>query len=185
MPPLQARPTPTKATSADPKFLWNEIVRWTFEVCILRREGHEDAVTPLLRDRLPPLIQAWSKRCGHSADRCQQELRALFARVQESVEVGFIHRRLIVQEVCSRLAGPGGVAALAVHSAVSDRTKAKPAGIHLRRRIPLDDVPEMLDALAEAEVADFGEKILPVRSAVIPPLPEFAGESTSQVALTA
>ena len=173
------------ATSADPKLLWNEIVRWTFEVCILRREGNEEAVTPLLRDRLPPLIQAWSRRCGHSADRCQQELRALFARVQESVEHGFIHRRLIVQEVCSRLAGPGGAVALAVHSADSAARKPRPAGIHLRRRIPLDDVPEMLDALAEAELADFGESILPVRTAVIPPASLFAGESTRQIALSA
>jgi hypothetical protein len=174
MPSSQARSAPACALSADPKLLWNEIVRWTFEVCILRREGNETAVAPLLRDRLPPLIQAWSRNSGHSAEGCRQQLRALFSRVQESVEIGCIHRRMIVEEVCTRL----GAAGTPIHA-------SRPVGIHLRRRISLDDVPEMLDALAEAELAGHGESILPLRTAVVPPVPHFAAEPTSQIVLTA
>ena len=56
--------TPSAISSANPRYLWNEIVRWTFEACILRKEGREAKVAPLLQERLPELIRAWSSRCG-------------------------------------------------------------------------------------------------------------------------
>src|SRR5580704_17318386 len=91
------------AQSADPHYLWNEIVRWTFEACILRKEGRERKVAELLQERLPALIRSWSSRCGLPPEACKQQLRSLFTRAQESVELGFIQRRLIVDEVCARL----------------------------------------------------------------------------------
>ncbi|HVW20498.1 MAG TPA: hypothetical protein VHC86_04725 [Opitutaceae bacterium] len=169
--------TTASTQASNPRFLWNEIVRWTFEACILRKEGKEDKVAFLLQERLPSLIRSWSARSGLKPDACREQLRSLFNRVQESVELGFIQRRLIVDEVCARLAGrlPG--------SGVSKPAPA--ASVGLRRRVPFDNVPDMLDALAEAEFEAEGERILPVRSALAPTARIFAGEPVPQVALSA
>lgn len=156
--------SPAVPASASPHFLWNEIVRWTLEACILRKEGREGAVQELLRERLPALIRAWAGRCGKPAETCRERLRDLFARVQESVEEGFIQRRLIVEEVCARLGQPATAGA-----APSVRAPA----LGLRRRISIDDIPGMLDALAEAEFESLGEAVLPIRSAMAAPRAAF------------
>lgn len=171
---MQAATSSALATS-NPRFLWNEIVRWTYETCILRKEGKEDRVSSLLQDRLPTLIRAWSSRSGLAPDACKEQLRALFNRVQEQVELGFIQRRLIVEEVCSRL----GTKAFA---AVRPPT---PASVGLRRRVPLDDIPDMLDALAEAEFEAMGEAVLPVRRALSATFPRTVAETAEPVALSA
>lgn len=169
MPPSTA----SAISSSNPRFLWNEIVRWTFEACILRKEGKEDRVATLLQERLPALIRAWSSRCGLAPDACKEQLRSLFVRVQEQVELGFIQRRLIVEEICSRMGAQP-----------APRPAAAPMG--LRRRVPFDDVPGMLDALAEAEMEAQGEAVLPVRSALAPMVSlNFAEEPAGQVALSA
>jgi hypothetical protein len=165
------------APSASPRFLWNEIVRWTFEACVRRREGREAEVRGLLHERLPALIRAWSARSGLSGDGCREQLRSLFARAQECVELGSIQRRLIVEEVCSRL-GPA-----AVRSAT--RPAAGEGGLRLRRRVPIDDIPAMLDALAEAEFESLGESVLPLRSVLTPPRELFAAETAVPAALSA
>jgi hypothetical protein len=185
MSPSTASSAAIFATSAEPRLLWNEIVRWTFEACILRREGDETKVTELLHDRLPTLIHAWSRGCGQSADACKQQLRALFSRAQESVEIGFIHRRLIVKEVCSRLGAGARVPNPGDQASPREGRPTEPAGVHLRRRIPLDDVPKMLDALAEAEAEAFGESILPIRRSVAPTVTHFAEVPPAQLALSA
>jgi hypothetical protein len=164
------------AGSAKPQFLWNEIVRWTLEACILRKEGREAQVSELLQDRLPGLIRNWSGACGLPTETCKQNLRALFRRIQESVETGYIHRRLIVAEVCANLATqPAG--------------PSIPAGergpVRLRRRVPIDDVSGMLDAVAEAELETRAEAILPMRRAALAMTSLFSGEPASLAVLTA
>jgi hypothetical protein len=161
--------------SANPSFLWNEIVRWSFEACILRRQGQESKVTELLQERLPSLIRAWSTRSGLSAAACQQRLRGLFGRVQESVELGFLQQRLIVDEICTRMA----------FQPVQNRLPRATGSVGLRRQVPFGNIPDMLDALAEAEYEAAGEAVLPVRRAVIPPQELFAEEPDAQVALIA
>jgi hypothetical protein len=164
------------AQSADPHYLWNEIVRWTFEACILRKEGRERKVAELLQERLPALIRSWSSRCGLPPEACKQQLRSLFTRAQESVELGFIQRRLIVDEVCARLGRDP--------QAVATRLGATSA-VQLRRRVPIGDVSEMLDALAEAEFEMMGDAVLPVRTAISPSPRHFAEEPAASVALCA
>lgn len=155
--------------TADPRFLWNEIVRWTFEACILRREGRESRVAEILGQTLPPLIRSWSRRCGHAPDTCRRQLRRLFNRAQETVEVGFIQRRLIVEEVCARLsATPASMA-----------VRAEPARpLQLRREVPIANVVAMIDALAEAEFESRGESVLPVRRAIAA-APELFAEASA------
>lgn len=172
-------------TSADTRLLWNEIVRWTFEACILRREGEEAKVSELLCGRLPALIQVWSRGCQQPPEECKQQLRALFARAQESVEVGYIQRRLIVEEVCSRLGRANNVPNADLRVPAREDGKSAPAGVHLRRRIPLEDVPGMLDALAEAEGETFAESVLPIRRSIAPHMADFPERPAAQVALTA
>jgi hypothetical protein len=152
--------------SSNPRYLWNEIVRWTFEACILRKEGREAKVAVLLRERLPALIRAWSQQSGLPAPQCQERLRGLFARVQESVELGFMQQRMIVGEICARL----GENSAAVRQAAAE------APLGLRREVPIDDVSAMLDALGEAEFERMGEAILPVRRATLLPRDLFVPE---------
>jgi hypothetical protein len=174
---MLAAPKKTSAflASASPNFLWNEIVRWSFEACILRREGQESKVTELLKERLPSLIRAWSARSGLSSEACKERLRGLFGRVQESVELGFLQRRLIVDEICTRMAfQPSGA-----------HLPQATGPVGLRREVPFGNIPDMLDALAEAEFEMKGEAVLPVRRAVTLPQDLFAGETTAQVALSA
>jgi hypothetical protein len=167
--------TSTSVQSSNPRFLWNEIVRWTFEVCILRKEGREAKVAVLLEERLPALIRAWSSRCGLPAAACQERLRGLFGRVQESVELGFMQQRMIVGEICARFAQKPSLASLPGASG--------PMG--LRREVPIDDVSAMLDALGEAEFERMGEAILPVRRATMLPRDLFAEEPATEAVLTA
>jgi len=164
------------STAAKPQVLWNEIVRWTLEACILRKEGRETQVASLLQDRLPGLIRNWSSVCGLPSETCKQNLRALFRRIQESVETGYIHRRMIVEEVCARLTA---------QPAVAHARSAEVGPVRLRRRIPIDDVPGMLDAVAEAEVETRSEAVLPMRQAAASMLHLFSGESASPAVLTA
>ena len=161
--------------SASPSFLWNEIVRWSYEACILRREGQEGRVKELLQERLPALIRAWSERSGLAPDANRMRLRGLFARIQESVELGFIQRRLIVDEICARMS----------HQPAKTRLPQASGPVGLRRRVPFGNIPDMLDALAQAEFESMGEAVLPVRRALTPPQNLFAREPAAQVALSA
>ena len=164
------------AGSVQPQFLWNEIVRWTLEACILRKEGREAQVAELLQDRLPGLIRTWSGSCGLPTETCKQNLRALFRRIQDSIETGYVHRRLIVAEVCANLAtqpaSPGAAA-------------PERGPVRLRRRVPIDDVSGMLDAVAEAELETRAEAILPMRRAALAMTNLFSGEPASLAILTA
>jgi hypothetical protein len=169
-----AAETSASVQSSNPRFLWNEIVRWTFEVCILRKEGREGKVAVLLQERLPALIRAWSSRSGQPAAACQQQLRGLFGRVQESVELGFMQQRMIVGEICARFAEKPAFA----------RLPGVSGAVALRREIPIDDVSAMLDALGEAEFERMGESILPVRRATMMPRDLFA-EEPAEAVLTA
>jgi hypothetical protein len=162
--------TSASVQSSNPRFLWNEIVRWTFEVCILRKEGREDKVKVLLEERLPALIRAWSGRSGLTAATSQERLRALFGRVQESVELGFMQQRMIVGEICARFGQKAAQASLPAASG--------PMG--LRREVAIDDVSAMLDALGEAEFERMGEAILPVRRATMLPSDLFAREHATE-----
>jgi hypothetical protein len=172
---LTAPSLSTAPAAAKPHLLWNEIVRWSLEACILRKEGRETEVAVLLQERLPELIRRWSASCGLPSGTCKQNLRALFQRVQESVETGYIHRRLIVEEVCARLS-----AAPAAPAPVPAQT----GPVRLRQRIAIDDVPGMLDAIASAEHETRSEAILPMRRAARSMINLFSGEpSKNPVAL--
>jgi len=178
--PLMSAPAKTSASlqSSNPRFLWNEIVRWSFEACILRKEGREERVTDLLQERLPSLIRAWSSRCGLPSAACKERLRSLFTRIQENVEIGFVQRRLIVEEICARFSRPSA-------RGESGHLPVVPGSIGLRRRVPIDNIPDMLDALAEAEFEAMGEAVLPLRRAVMTPVQDLFAEEAAQVALSA
>ncbi len=169
---MSSTTTPSPVQTANPRYLWNEIVRWTFEACILRKEGREAKVAPLLQERLPELIRAWSSRCGLPAAACREQLTSLFSRVQESVELGFMQQRMIVNEVCARLGEqPKGA-----------RWPIPAQALGLRREVAIDNVSDMLDALGEAEFESMGEAILPVRRATQLPRELFAPEAEPSAA---
>lgn len=161
-------PTATTQVASSPvraSGLWQQIVEITREACVLRQEERESEAVVLLQQKLPPIIRSWSASCGAPADTCRQRLRELFASEQEQMRAALMQRRLIVDEVVSRLqvrAAATNATTSASAVVLTDATRP----VQLRRRIPFNDVEGMLDALQEAERGAVTEAILPVRRAL-------------------
>jgi hypothetical protein len=140
--------------------LWQAIVGTTREACLLRQEGREQEAVDLLQQTLPGTIRQWSNVCGESAERCRELLRDLFNREQEAARTALLQRRLIVDEVCSRLQVQRA-APETVESRIVVKNALQP--VQLRRRVPIDDVVGMLDALQQVERGELAEALLPSR----------------------
>lgn len=120
-----------------PGELWRVIEEAVREACLLRAESRAEEAAEILQHRLPPLIAEWSRTAGRSPDACRQALREMFARVQEQVTTATVCKRLVLRSLGARPA-----------------PEAPPTGrFEMRRRVPLHDIPGMLDALDEEERA--------------------------------
>ncbi len=119
--------------------LWRAIEDNVREACLLRAEDREAEAILILQETLPPLIGDWSRTAGLEVPAAQQALREMFARVQQQVANAALCRRLVLRSL-GQTAAPGPVPAPA-------------ATFQLRRRVPIGDVPGMLDALGETERA--------------------------------
>lgn len=115
--------------------LWDAIGKGVNEACILRCEGREHEAIAIIEKTLPPLIAEWSRICNRDAEECRQALRESFTRIQQQVSTAVICRRLVVNS-------------LTTHDRPST---ASTEIVQLRRRIPIDDIGCMLDALREHE----------------------------------
>ena len=105
------------------------------EACVLRAEGREADATAMLRDAVQPLIAQWARTSGLTTPECQQALRVLFARVQEQVATAVVCKRMVLRS-----------------AEVQARLGARPSGaVQVHRRVPIGDIPGMLDALDEGE----------------------------------
>jgi hypothetical protein len=116
---------------------WRSIEAAVTEACLLRAEGREAEAIAIVQGTLPAMISGWSRGAGIPSEQCQTVLRELFARVQQQVATATICKRLVLQSIDS---------AAVRHAPVA-------APVQLRRRVPLDDIPGMLDALDEDERA--------------------------------
>lgn len=114
---------------------WRRIDALVSEACVLRAEGREPEAIAIVQQTLPPLIAQWARGSGLAGEKCQQVLRELFARVQQQVATAAICKRLVLQSI--------------------DPTATRPddgnGPLQIRRRVPLGDIPAMLDALDEGE----------------------------------
>ena len=115
--------------------LWWALEVSVREACVLRIEGREPEALAILQQELPPLIEQWSRSAGLATADCQQKLREMFSRVQQEVSTASICKRLVLQSFA-----PG-----------VGRRGATSEPVHVQRRIPLADIPGMLDALEEGE----------------------------------
>lgn len=132
-------PTVSVAAARDAASIWKQIEHGVREACVLRCEGREREAAALLQETLPPLVREWSATCGSPADTCRNQLRDLIARAQEQVAAAMLSRRLVLASI-----------------GMPDNARARPntnGSFSLRRRIPIDNVPDMLDALQESERA--------------------------------
>ncbi len=152
--------SPAPITRARAHELWTEIVSTTREACLLRQEGREENAVRLLQQTLPTVIRDWSNLCGETPDRCRTLLRELFSREQETARAAMLQRRLIVDEVCARLQNR-----TPRQEIVESRIFSQPAPstLQLRRRVPIDDVVGLIDALQQTERNQIDEAVLPVR----------------------
>jgi hypothetical protein len=131
--PLSA-PILAVSSARNPVSIWKQIEQGVRESCVMRCEGREAEAAVMLQETLPALIREWSATCGSPAEVCRNELRELFARAQEQVAAAMLSRRLVLASIRT------------------DNIRAGASGtLYLRRRVPIDDVPDMLDALDEAE----------------------------------
>ncbi len=122
------------ASARDAASIWKQIEHGVRESCVMRCEGRESEAMALLQEALPSLIREWSATCGSTGEVCRNLLRELFAKAQEQVAAAMLSRRLVLASIRA------------------DNVRAGASGtLHLRRRIPLDDVPDLLDALQESE----------------------------------
>lgn len=122
----------------DAASIWQQIEHGVREACMMRGEGRTAEATALLQTALPPLIRDWSENSGLPGETCRAELRALFAKVQDRVAKAMMSRRSVLASIRADNVRAGA----SVSSA-----------LHVNRRIPLDDVPDMLDALQDSERA--------------------------------
>jgi hypothetical protein len=130
-----------KNDSAERGAAWDDIVRLTFEACMNRSDGREYAAKRILQEALPSAIAMWSRKSGLSGSTCKENLKAMFERVREQVAMAAIQRRMILGDLRKGSAG----------STPSQGSAAAAGKIFISRHIPIDDVSDMLDALAEAE----------------------------------
>ncbi len=130
---------PLAASTARSAELWRAIEDNVREACLLRAEDREAEAILILQETLPPLIGDWSRTAGLDVPAAQQALREMFARVQQQVANAALCRRLVLRSLGQ--------------SAAPVPLPAPAATFQLRRRVPLGDVPGMLDALGETERA--------------------------------
>jgi hypothetical protein len=143
--------------------LWRATEDAVREACLLRAEGRAAEAAEILQHRLPPLIAEWSRTAGRTPDACRQALREMFARVQEQVTTATACKRLVLRSLGANPA-----------------PAAPPTGrLEVRRRVPLHDIPGMLDALDEEERAAASRRN-PFPAASRPPIPAaIAGRNLS------
>jgi hypothetical protein len=139
---------------------WLALMRTTYKACLLRKDGREIEAAQLLGGELPEMIRKWSSRSGLSAAQCKDRLRSLFARAQEQIELSVLQRPSLIMEVCDRISAHGNPGDESPAPTGATAT-AVVRSIHLRQRIPIGDVSEMLDAIAEAEACStsFGRRV--------------------------
>lgn len=158
----------TTASAADrTAALWDEIDRTVRESCALRCERRDDEAATLLQHTLPALIREWSAGAGRSREDCRAALRQLFADAQERVATALLCKRLVIGSLGGSDSSPT--------SAPAHASASRPAAgqLHLRRRVPIDDIAGMLDALDENErVGRFLRQPFPTASRA--PLPALA-----------
>lgn len=113
---------------------WDEIARVVHETCVLRCEGREAEAMAMLETQLPGMIRTWSTGSGLSGEECRRRLRELFAQAQQQVATAQTARRLVLSS-------------LGREDGKNDRRA--PGRLQVRRRVAIDDVAGMLDALDE------------------------------------
>lgn len=115
--------------------LWTALEDAVREACTLRAEGLEKDAIRILQEVLPAMIARWSRAAGRPSTECQQRLRELFARVQQQVATAQVCKRLVLRSL----------------ETSNNEARLSPSAVQLQRRVPIDDIPGMLDALDERE----------------------------------
>ncbi len=153
---------PVEAT-VEAERLWREIGGQVREACILRRQGRHQAAATILEQGLPALIRSWAAESSLATAEAKAQLNRLFQDEQARVESHWIMARFIADgqphdsAVRQLAAFPG-----APMAAPADRpcfTGAAPSARAMvfpaiaPRRIPIEDVVDMIDAARDLERA--------------------------------
>jgi hypothetical protein len=143
---------PAQPPTTPPERLHSEIVARFREVCILRRQGRHQAAAEILRRLLPDLVRRWAATCTLGADQAKDHLRALFLAEQERVEHGWIVSRFLSETPIGHRGDASVSLARYAHRLAEGQADVSVAPAqHASERIPLHDVPGMIDYSLERE----------------------------------
>lgn len=142
---------PAQTPTTPPEHLHAEIVARFREVCILRRQGRHEAAAEILRGSLPELVRQWAATCTLRAEHAKQHLRALFLAEQERVEQGWIVSRFLSGAAPTHRKASVSLARFAHRLAEGQAHDAFADVPRPPERIPLHDVPGMIDYALERE----------------------------------
>lgn len=139
----------TELPSVEAERLWREIGGQVREACILRRQGRHHATTEILEHTLPPLIRSWGAQCTLPAAEAKARLNQLFTEEQARVESHWIMARFLNDDRAT--------AAAAQHLSAFPSAPLSPNASAMwfpaiaPRRIPLNDVADMIDVARDLD----------------------------------
>ena len=139
---------PTELPAIEAQRLWREITGEVREACILRRQGRHQATTTILEHTLPPLIRSWSSESALPAAEAKARLNELFTQEQARIESHWLMARFLNEDTA---------AATTRYLSAFPAAPASPNPVPMwlpaigARRIPLDDVADMIDAARDLD----------------------------------
>jgi hypothetical protein len=144
--------------------LWDEVVGTFRRACVLRHQGQVTEARTLLENSMPRSIARWSQVCAEKMTAKRELLNRMFADEQKRVEDASVLCDLLSNGLAESLIpslrsalscdmttalsedGPG-----ALHRRSAGALSGRSAGRGRPRRVPVDDVAGMIDALLVAE----------------------------------
>ncbi len=172
------------------EILWFEIVSHYREACIHYREGESDAMRILMRDELPNLISEWADITEMSTEECKLRVRAMisdeYRKITEAEKIQQIVIDHVAKHVLPKMTNYTNDLPYPTESNKAINEISNPAvkresdsalpidddsreTNHMplfttRRKIPLHNIGDMIDALNAEEFEPMARSLSPLRA---------------------
>jgi hypothetical protein len=182
--------TPDESLIAEaPERTWSKIVTTFREVCILRKQGRLDEAKRILESDLPKMISLWSQSSPEEIVSKRRELENMFRTEEKKIDDAWLVQKLVatrltedlVPSLCSQIAA--GLKEVVTQQLKQAQRPALPvrrlrtpldAGVAGKEspismraanakgsRVPLDDIPGMIDAVLAAQRDELSRRAAP------------------------
>ncbi|TVR54403.1 MAG: hypothetical protein EA425_01875 [Puniceicoccaceae bacterium] len=172
-------PTALRNRQEPASAVWDRLVSRFREAAILHQEGESLAARRILAEELPGIVGQWIRHSGLAPAVAKSRLSALFAREQAEVRRAALTQRLMADSFAERWTPPVGNPFVeeehvrrAEAGPPAGRTIPQTEGVAAHRggplgiggrRIPLDRISEMIEALQAEERRSAVAEIIPLR----------------------